>query len=493
MKKKIFLALLAVLGIFGLASCGGNEEDTKKITIKYMGWDSGTDKQPTLMRKLIEEFNATNDEIYIKIVKHTEPYDNYLNQVSTNANAMPDVFLVNSVPNAVANGLALDITNYANADDEWDDIQESLRKSVYYGANKDKVYAIPAGQHYMGYIANLDLLEDYRYNKADFYAGEYTHEEFFTAIETINNVNVTDQSGVVGVNATGDMINWLPSALDTKNEIKHYIWNSEKYEFDFANPATLEAIKQIQNIANKDKKLTFESLFEEVEQGGEKIDKRDLIFGDSNETAVFNSGKMAFLQGATYQKYNESKMGFDYRFIAYPDQKVVVASDYMCISSKCKNPEAAFKVAKFLTYGAAGYEARFKVAEQAVKDKKSEDIFLTGLPINNDTTLTAKWFDYVKFPGLKETYEKVAAGQIEALLELNKSYPGYFDTKFKIESGYLDDANKVMPMTDFMWNVCSGKISFASYQGHVTELWIKGVNDKIKEAEATVNKVVDAA
>lgn len=485
--KKIFLALLAFLGIFGLASCGdeGNV-DSKKITIKYMGWDSGSEKEPTMKRKMIEHFNKSQDEIYIKIVKHTEPYDTHLNTLATNENAMPDVFLVNSVPDAVMNKLALDITEYATADSEWNDIESSLRESITY---YDRVYAIPAAQHYMGYIANLDLLEEYNFNRADYYAGEYTHDEFFTAIKKIQYYNTTEQDGVIGVNATGDMINWLPAALDETHSIKHFMWNGEK--LDFANEATIEAIKLIQDIANKDSKYTFESLFEEIQQGEEKIDKRTLIFGSGDQNTVFNAGKMAFLQGATFNTYDEDSMNFEYKFIAYPDQKVIVASDYMCISSKCKNPEAAFKVAKFLTYGAEGYEARFAAAEKAVADKTDKTCFLAGLPINTNVELTAKWFNYVDFPGLKETYEKVSNGSIEALVESNKSVPGYYETRFNMMTGYLDDKGNDTKMTDFIWSVCSANISYNDYQGVITPEWITKVNSKITAAHDSIKKITD--
>lgn len=484
--KKIFLALLTVLSIFGLASCGGDNggkpNKNKKTVIQYMGWDSGSDSATTLKREMINKFNETSESIYIEIVEYSGDYDTYLNTLAS-ANGLPDVFLVNSVPNAVVNKLALDITNYANADSEWANVEGSLKDSVTY---YERVYAIPSAQHYLGFFANYDLLQTWGQDPAKFEAGKFSTDDFFTAIKEVNNVTPTDGTGVIGVNATGDMINWLPAALDTTNTIKHYVWDGEKLQLD--SETMRNALTKIQEIGKIDNKYTFASLEGKVQQGEEEVDVRKIIFGSENEQTVFESGKMAFLQGASYYSISD-KADFSYKFVAYPDGKVVSASDYMCVSRSCKNPEAAYEVAKFLTYGADGINARYEIVEA------NNEIKLAGLPINTDTTLTSKWFDYVTLRGVKDVYEKVVAGEIDVLVEGNKSIPGFIDARFKMMTGVKIDGLRggaELNMSDFIWDTCSGAISVSQYVSIMTADKTAEVNSKISSAYAKIKELTDA-
>ena len=233
----------------------------------------------------------------------------------------------------------------------------------------------------------------------------------------------------------------------------------------------------IQQIGDKSKKLTFNSL---ADPSAEE-DPRIAIFGSTNETDVFAHGQMGFLQTATYADAMKEVADFNWKFVGYPDGKVVVASDYLCISSVCKNPEIAFEVAKFLSYGSAGINARYEILDA---DKEGK-IQFTGFPINTDTTVTSKWFNYITIPGAKEVYDKVLAGEIEALVEGNKTVPGFQSARFDYDTGIIIDGvrdNSPLKIGALIWDVCEGLISIDDYIANMTQARADLINKEITDA-----------
>ena len=484
--KKIFLTLLATLSIFGLAACGGNGGKTRKTVVTYCGWDLGTESEPTLKRQMINKWNETNEKIYIEVVEPQGGYDEFINTMASAGN-LADVFLVNSVPNAVVSKQAMDITNFAKADTEWETIEGALRESVTFS---ESIYAIPAAQNYIGFFANYKLLDDeagLSGNAAElFEAGKFSYTDFFDAIKAVNNVTAVDGSGFIGVNATGDMINWLPSSIDSTLEtpqgLTHYVWNGES--LDMNGTTMLKALEIIQEIGSKDSKYTFNSL---APAAGEE-DTREQIFGSTDEKVVFEAGKMAFIQAASYYTFNDDNMEFEYKFVAYPDAKVISAADYLCISKATAYPDEAFEVAKYLTYGAEGINARYEIVESDPENMK-----LTGLPIVTDATLTANWFEYITLPGVKEVYNKVVSNEIQVIVECNKATPGYLTARFNQLTGVVIEGlrgDAEYKIGDFIWDVCGGDINLNQYRTYMTDELEAKINKNIKDAYADINKVV---
>ena len=92
--KKIFLTLLTVLGVLGLASCNNpGTTKPKRTTITYCGWDLGTEAAPSLKREMINRFNENSDKIFIDVVEPQGGYDEFLNTMASASN-LPDVLIL---------------------------------------------------------------------------------------------------------------------------------------------------------------------------------------------------------------------------------------------------------------------------------------------------------------------------------------------------------------------------------------------------------------
>ncbi len=182
--KKILLVFLAFLAVVVLVGCGDDSKSkVKKTVIQYCTWGLGTEEDNNLLRRRVEAYNKQSDTVRIEIIVPEGDYDEFISTLAAGS-ALPDVFMVNSVPSAVISELALDITQYAEADPEWNDIDQLLRDSITYNGH---VFAIPAGQYYMGLFANLDLIDDYltgEKSAAEMFApGAFTTEEWVSVVK----------------------------------------------------------------------------------------------------------------------------------------------------------------------------------------------------------------------------------------------------------------------------------------------------------------------
>ena len=478
----VLVALLAVLMI-GCQSGGsdnGNEsgETTKKTVVKYCHWGFGTEEDNNLIRRRVEAFNKQSSTIRVEIVVPVEgDYDEFLTTMAA-AGELPDVFMVNSVPTAVINQWALDITEIAGADAEWQDIPQSLRDSITYN---NHVYAIPAGQYYMGLFANYDLINDYLKGSQDaeelFETGEFTTEQWLETVKAMRDINHMDGTGVIGMNAVGDMINWLPSSLDKTGKIQHFVWNGKS--FDFKSDLMVQALTIISQLGDKNQQYVFDSVPAMVGEGEEAQEYRSLIFGAGDAVSVFQNGQMGFIQEGSWANAFEN-VDFNYSFISYPDAKVVSASDYMCISKASKNKEAAYEVAKFMTFGEAGIKATFNI----IDSNPDANLSLSGIPLNTKQELSDQWFTYIKMNGLKETFDKVNEGKITVIVEGNKSIPGFIKARYRFLTGLSFEGVRggaALTIGDFIWDVCGGDISVNDYITSMTDELANRINEEVKK------------
>ena len=496
--KKLLSLLLVLFASFALFACAGTgdaggdkktEEANKgpgpnAKVITFCTWDWGTEEAYNLKRRMVDKFNEDHyDEIYIEVVMPDGDYDTFLSTMA-GARNLPDVFMVNSVPSTVINHLAYDLTTIAGADAEWATIDESLRTSVTYNGH---IFGIPAGQYYMGFMANYKLLDKYldadelRNSSEIFAPGAFTTEDFIKMVKATRSI---DQKGtsVVGLNATGDIINWLPSVLDETGKTGHFVWNAETRKIGYRSQIMYDALTIINELGNKAADYTFDSVIAEAEKDAKKA-----YFGTTEAVNAFNNGQIGFFQDSTVGNFKDSEV-LDYCFIGYPDSRVVSASDFMCISRQTKNIEAAWEVAKYFSFGVEGTEAKFSIVDA----NPDANLKVVGIPLVNNPQIANKWFDYVTLKGAKEVYDGVIAGDILVLVEANKTVPGYQEARFKTTTGIAIEGHregKPMNMSDYIWDVCSGDISVSDYQTQFTQELEDKMNGFITDGDNRIKEL----
>ena len=275
------------------------------------------------------------------------------------------------------------------------------------------------------------------------------------------------------------MINWLPSVMADSSD--HFVWDSEKQEFAFTGDAIVQALTKINALGKVAERNTFNSYADSTAEEDPRIG----LFGSADAAQVFLSGQIGFYQGMTSD--DVSNIDFNYKFIGYPDNRVVSAGDFLCISAATKNPEAAYEVAKFLSYGADGIQARYKIV------KENPKIQLTGLPVNTNPAVTSEWFDYVEMEGVKEIYDSVVAGETKVIVEGLKTVPGFVKARYTADTGITFEGVRggaALTIGDLIWDVCEGAISIGQYQSAMTTEKAAALNKEVKDAMAKIKEVV---
>lgn len=482
--KKLLCFIFALCFIFTLTACGGDNDSSSsessssasgKTVIKYTGWNLGTVEENNLVRRSIARFNTLSKTTKIEIVEApVEGYDDFLQTLAAGKN-LPDVFMVNNVPNMVISKLAKDITAETQSDTEWNDIEKALRESITYN---NKTYAIPLAQNYLGLFANMDLIDEYISGTQDaqdvFVPGSFSTQKWIDTVKEVKEINKIDGSGVIGMKSAGDMINWLPSTLDTTGTIKHFVWDGTK--LDFTNQLMKDALAKIQDIGSLSAKFTFDNFTDE---------EMDANFGIRDGMTLFRNGQMGFIEAGSWENF--SKVKFNYKFIGYPDGKVLSAPDFLCISNATKNAELAYEVAKFLSFGEEGIKVRFDLLD---KNPNVKDLSLQGLPINTKKELSDEWFEHLKVEGVQEVYEKVVNGDMEVIVEGLKTIPGFQTARYTFNTGVqIDGVREGAPLNigDFIWDTCRGVISMSQYNSYMTQQLADRINEEISKAFASMN------
>lgn len=496
--KKILMYFLSTVLVLTLASCGSttskttstasnsassqNSETTpvKKHVLKYLSWGFGTEEENNLTRRMVEAYNAqsTTTRVEMMVPDAGMAYNEFITTMAS-GNNMPDVFLVTSVPNAVISHWALDLADLTAADSEWNDVEVALRDSITYGSH---VYAVPSAQNYVGLFANYDLINDYMTTSEDaataFAPGAFTTDDWMNMVKAMNDCDVEDGTGVIGTDSVSDAINWMPSALDPTNSIKHFLFDGTK--FDYKSDLALNALKKIQELSDKNSQYVLNSIPDTDGDAENPVEIKAKKFGTTDATAIFNNGQMGFRQDGSWAVMPDD-IDFDYKFIGFPNSKVISAPDYSCISKNTEYPQEAYDFLKFMTFGSAGIQKRFDI----IDNNKDANLSVAGLPITTNKTLYEKWFNYVDINGLKEVYDKVADGSMQVLVEGHKSIPGFESARFTFSTGIsIPGVRDGAPLTigDFLWDVCSGDITINQYTTNMTDDLANRLNKEVDNA-----------
>ncbi|NLG82935.1 MAG: extracellular solute-binding protein [Bacilli bacterium] len=478
MRKLMFLLSLILLTTLVVA-CQNNSgttttTKTEPVVVKLAHWGIGTEQENNLWRRRVARFNETHDDIKIEIVMSEGGWDEWLT-TKASAGELPDVFLVNSVPDAAIKGWAANIYDIVKNDAEWFDVPKALRDTVTYFENR--VYGIPAGYHFFGYYANFTLFENANVT-TDFSTYNFTVEEFFAAITQAKYI-ASNGTSTVGLDAAGEIVNWLPSALDETGKIKHFLWDGEK--FDYMSTAMTQTIEKA--VALMDSKEVFGAYSEAAPAEGEPSE-REVYFGTKGWNEAFANGRVGFRWGGSWDAsyYANNISDFDHDFVGLPGNRVVGVSDYFVISKTAKNKEAAYEVAKWLSFGYEGIAAAFDIIE------KEKEVVLTmpGLPINERTAVIEKWFESYPQPGFKTIFEKTKSGEFTLLMEGNKYVPGFDNARWHYDTGI--DARisrpdqpegKTLSIGDLVYDASNGKINWSDY---MTQELANKINQKLTEA-----------
>lgn len=452
-RKYLAAALAAVMAGTLFVGCGKKEAgvSTEKIQITYVNWNLGTEEENNLERRMIEEYEKKNPNIDIVIADYIDTAD-YANSLTTAAagGKLPDVIMLQNIPNSLSNEWLMDITEFTSNDEDWNKVSKPVIESVQSG---NGTYAVPAGQFLAGYFVNKDLFESENIKQPTI---GYTFEEFETAIKAINQPS----KNIAGLGGELQIFEWYPSLIN--ESLGWYTFDGEKYNLDDAS--FKEGILKANELTKGG--YVYDSLPQEQREK----------FNGGWEGEVWLQGQIAMRYDGTWAVNDYNNASFTYEFIGLPNNKNVIINDYMGISKTSANAQEAYNFAKWMTFSKEGTLKRIELCE-------ANDLTWGSLPILNDEEVNEKYFAWNNINGVLEAYENLDNSIVEGV----KVIPGYGKSRWEAPTGVKIGDNENANVGDVIFDMVRGTTKAEDYLTQINEL----ANQNYQEASEAIKAITE--
>jgi multiple sugar transport system substrate-binding protein len=429
---KRLLTIITVLVLTAtLVACGGSGGgggETQQIELTYADWAN-----QELNQQLIDAFMEANPEIRVILrTDITGSGDAFTGNLVTAAQAglLPDVFATDNVPTVVNAGLTLDVAQYWDQDADSQLVYDNIAATGVYDGKR---FALPSFQFLKGIMINLDIFEDanlttvegeYRIDNDGYPVKDWTFEEFVNIASAIKDFDPNDyQSGyVLGLDTwygTPDFQQVWPMMDDAA--VGYDTFDGEQFNYSTSDSWKDALTAKIEMHALTDGTTTrFDAEFLEANS--------DLaIYHIQNGTAAMD------IEGSwQFWVLNDAKEnGINLGFWPYPQGSAgffpPTILDYLAVSSETEFPEEAFKLAKWMSFGKAGYSARLDILEanNAIAEANGDyPTYLDRFPIADYPDV---WDRVDGFVSDIEGIDYILDNIENAKPDLDKWLPGYKD------------------------------------------------------------------
>lgn len=421
--------------------------DGEPVTIVYGGWEDHI-----MALELAEAFNKRHPNIKVEVFNDGQWRGNEVMAKLAATNSMPDIINLENVVVPVQNDWVIDMKPYYEKDAAAGNLPENFLK---YGTVNDELIMLPGAVYLYGIMVNLDLLSA---NGIDTPSYQWTVDEFVNAVKKTNKPGST-----VGINEAQPLMKHL--APQTNLDLGWGAFNESTLKYDLGeswqNSVSL-AKELVEANVTVYERLDLNGNPWDLEEGSDarkKVeDKRaeflKELFGEKDSGDGWIKGKAGlwfdFTWGMNFDK-NENYGGFEWDFYPIPVAKagdtprVPFVVDSIGITSKCKNPEAAYEFVKYLSFASEGIEDRISIVENYDKEalmakypdlepaKFETPLSYSQMPVTSDKTVIQQWADF----------NNVKPGITYLLGEMDK---GYADG-FKVTPGFDDAYHKVIEKT----------------------------------------------
>lgn len=398
--KKIFSLLFLVSLVFALTACNKPEKkDDDTIEISYASWGNQEFEQ-----KMIDAFMVANPDIKVTLrTDITGTGAEFTGNLITQglAGTAPDVFAIDNVPTAMANGLTYDIAELWNNDPDTDKIYDNIANTAVYNGVR---YAAPSYQFIEGIFINLTLLDTLNLQKP---SKDWKYTDLVALAK-----QATDQNNYIfGLEGMGGNIDF-DARIPQQNDVNLGYHTFDGTKFDFTNQQWIDAFKLKQELDAYGVQPSFTE------------DELVAEFGSATAWPWIEGNVLMNIQGSwmlptyiTEFEKNEYELGF----WPYPGgdagQRIPTILDYMCVSASTEYPEEAYKLLKWMSFGEDGWMARLEIMEEM-------DMPLNGLPVGD---YPAVWTKVEEMAGDIEGLSENIALLDNSVPDVDKWLPGYKD------------------------------------------------------------------
>lgn len=436
--KRSLQHLLLISG-FALVGCGGessssaaSSEGTSQlpsIELSYADWGNQEFNQ-----RMIDAFEEKYPNINVTLRQDiTGSGAAFTGNLVTAAQAglLPDVFATDNVPTVVNAGLTMDVAEMWDADADTELVYDNIALTAVYNGKR---YAVPSFQFLKGILINLNIFEranlntvagKYRIDNDGYPVKDWTYSEFVEIAKAIKNFDlVNTENLVVGMDTwygSPDFQQVWPTMEDAN--VQYDTWDGTS--FHYTSDAWIEAMQAKVDLHQLTDGTT--TRFTEEDYNAEENAELRTYMIQEGYAAMDIEGSWQFWVIKDALDNRDFTLGF----WPYPQGSAGLFPptilDYQCVSSQTQYPEEAYLLAKWMTFGQDGWDARLDLLEEDRAEAIAEGVtpdYLDRFPV-------------AAYPGVWDRVSALVDGieGIEAIFarieyakpDLDKWLPGYKD------------------------------------------------------------------
>lgn len=432
--KKLLLFVVGLFLVMGLAACGEDPVDTviptpvgQTIELTYADWGNQEFNQ-----RMIDLFMAKYPNIRVTLRgdiagSGAEFTGNLV--TAAQAGLLPDVFATDNVPTVINAGLTLDVAELWDADPDTEFVYDNIAATAVYNGKR---YAVPSFQFLKGIMINLDIFEDanlstvagqYRIDNDGYPVKDWTFAEFVNIAKAIKNFDlVNTENLVIGMDTwygSPDFQQVWP--MMNNANVQYDTWDGTEFHYTSADWVyAMEQKVALHQLTDG----TTTRFTQEVYDANTVLQAYLIATGYA---AMDIEGSWQF--GVINQAAGD---GINLGFWPYPSGSAGLFPptilDYQCVSSQTLYPEEAFLLAKWMTFGEDGWNARLTLLEAdraaEVLEAGELPVFLDRFPVAEYDGVWDRVFDLVdEIEGIDYILNRIEYSKPD----LDKWLPGYKD------------------------------------------------------------------
>lgn len=446
--KRVLALLLAVCITVMLGACSGSDSDKstggkiskegRSITLTFAAWFDAD-----LQQHLADAFMTAHPDVYVELIAIDQnSWSSGLQNLASTGD-LPDAFCTFDLATATANGWTADITEYYDADPTTAKISEGLKVAGVYGGKR---YGLVTEQYPCLVLLNKTLFEE---NNVALPGYDWTIDEMYALASKLTKSN-EHQFGL-----GSNVLSYLRDVYDAA-------YTADLWQYGY-NPAsgTFNTKYLAQGYA-KGLELLNNGI-----AGNPSAEERLSWYGDDS-IWLPKTGKQA-MQLDWYWTIQTVK-GDDYtalgqEWLAYPfpvgtSGRIQTIVNVGCVCENSENPELAYELLKFMTFGEDGWKAR---CEWYTENKELP----ASVPIVDDE----ETLNLIKALTPGEDYAAVYDSISRSVADIKKWVPGLTDfeswmssqdmwTKLRNSSLKVEDvADQMEQKLNYYYAECMNKIS----------------------------------
>lgn len=427
------------------------------------------------IQPVLEAFRAQYPNI--EVVEEPFPgstggaFNEYLTQKAA-ANDMPDLMWLdwNEFAPEVASGYVMPLDDYFSTDPEAEYVPSGMTDPYTYGG---KLYALPCQMNAMGITINLDMLETMNIEKPSY---DWTFDEFE---EILKKAITAETCGA----ATLEDLDYVYSAQAEGYFMPAYNYIDQKFEFTNKWVPAMNRLAELRKVPGLE---AWSMRFPKNEDGTTSMDSEYVAkFGEAGKDDnhyTFKNGMALLCTNATWNdNWMRAECQIEWDYWPYPriDENTPTYTpihvDCSYLTSTCADPDAAYQLLKWLTYGLEGNLQRLDIfAARGAEQQAGEDTKLLKtwfIPCTQHPDVLAKFEENPHLTdGFKALYRSTA-NSIRG--DVNKILPGY-------GAIFNDEVNGMIN------SVHEGKANASDVAGQIDQI----VNAALEEQLAIFNEKI---